>query len=89
MHSDQPINAVLITDFLKVGVFVREWAKKDELVSSSVIEEVAKRLMKSEEGDEIRKKAEELGCQVIMSTEKGGITKMEWDSFIAHITRES
>ena len=60
MHSDQPINAVLITEVLKAGVLVRNWAQRDELVSSSVISEVVKRLMDSEEGDEVRKRMEKI-----------------------------
>ncbi|EXB39080.1 Zeatin O-xylosyltransferase [Morus notabilis] len=87
MHSDQPMNAVLITDLLKVGVVVREWTKRDELVSSSVIEKVAKRLMKSEEGDEIREKAEELGNELRKAVAEGGVSRMELNSFIAQITR--
>ncbi|EXB39087.1 Zeatin O-glucosyltransferase [Morus notabilis] len=87
MHSDQPMNAVFITNVLKVGVLVREWAKKDELVSSSVIEKVVKRLMKSEEGDEMRKMAEELGNELRKATDEGGVSRMELDSFIAHVTR--
>ncbi|EXB39082.1 Zeatin O-xylosyltransferase [Morus notabilis] len=87
MHSDQPINAVLMTDLLKIGVVIREWAKKDELVSSSVVEEFVKRLMKSEEGNEVRKRAEELGYELRKATAQGGVSRLELDSFIAHITR--
>ena len=87
MHSDQPMNAVLITEILKVGLAVREWDKKEELVSSSVIEKVVKRLMASNEGDEIRKRAEELGDELRKATGEGGVSRMELDSFIAHITR--
>nr|XP_016515022.1 PREDICTED: zeatin O-xylosyltransferase-like [Nicotiana tabacum] len=49
---------------------------------------VVRKLMESEEGDVIRKRAEELGAAVRQSTEKlGGASRMELDSFIAHITR--
>uniref|UniRef100_A0A803Q1Y0 Glycosyltransferase n=1 Tax=Cannabis sativa TaxID=3483 RepID=A0A803Q1Y0_CANSA len=87
MHSDQPMNAALVTEFIKVGLKVREWEKRDELVSSSVIENVVKRLMASNEGDEIRKKAEELGGELRKATAEGGISRIELDSFISHITR--
>ena len=87
MHSDQPRNAMLVTEVLKVGFGLREWEKREELVSSSAIGEVVKRLMKSKEGDEMRKRAEILGRQVRKSVEEGGVTRMEWDSFVSHITR--
>ncbi|XP_024017289.1 zeatin O-glucosyltransferase [Morus notabilis] len=88
MKSDQPRNAVLITLVLKVGFVVREWEKREELVSSSRISDVVEILMKSEEGNEVRKRAEELGYEVRKSVEEG-VTRKEWDSFIAHITRET
>ncbi|KAL8557551.1 hypothetical protein ACS0TY_004844 [Phlomoides rotata] len=87
MHSDQPRNASLITDILKVGLVVREWTPTMELVKASTIENVVRRLMASEEGDEIRKRAEELGATVRQATEPGGASRLELDSFIAHITR--
>ncbi|PON86715.1 UDP-glucuronosyl/UDP-glucosyltransferase [Trema orientale] len=87
MHSDQPMNALLITEVLKVGVAVREWGQRDELVTSSMISRAVRKLMASEEGDEIRKRAGELGGEVRKSTAEEGITRLEWNSFIAHITR--
>ncbi|XP_060184981.1 zeatin O-glucosyltransferase-like [Lycium barbarum] len=87
MHSDQPKNGFLVTELLKVGLIVREWEKREELVSASTIENVVRKLMASEEGDAIRIRAKELGEAVRRSTEKGGASRMELDSFIAHITR--
>ncbi|KAF3614855.1 Zeatin O-xylosyltransferase [Capsicum annuum] len=87
MHSDQPINGLLVTEMLKIGLIVREWGKREDLVTASTIENVVTKLMASEEGDVIRKRAEELGKTVRRSTEKGGASRMELDSFIAHITR--
>ncbi|KAK4373400.1 hypothetical protein RND71_008784 [Anisodus tanguticus] len=87
MHSDQPKNGFLMTEILKIGLIVREWEKREDLVSASTIENVVRKLMASEEGDAIRKIAEELGEAVRRSTEKGGASRMELDSFIAHITR--
>ncbi|CAN4080913.1 unnamed protein product [Withania somnifera] len=87
MHSDQPKNGFLVTEMLKIGLIVREWEKREELVSASIIENVVRKLMASEEGDVIRKRAEELGEAVRRSTEKGGASRMELDSFIEHITR--
>ncbi|KAG5568203.1 hypothetical protein H5410_064780 [Solanum commersonii] len=72
MHSDQPINGFFLTEILKIGLLVREWEKREELVSASTIENVVRKLMASEEGDLIRKRAEELGEAVRRSTERGG-----------------
>ncbi|KAJ8548179.1 hypothetical protein K7X08_021415 [Anisodus acutangulus] len=87
MHSDQPKNGFLVTEMLKIGLIVREWEKREELVSASTIKNVVRKLMASEEGDMIRKRAEELGEAVRRSTEKGSASRVELDSFIAHITR--
>ncbi|XP_015898058.1 zeatin O-glucosyltransferase [Ziziphus jujuba] len=86
MHSDQPRNAVLITQLLKVGVFVREWEKRDQIVRSTAISKAVKTLMATDEGKEMRKRARDMGSAVQRSTEEGGVSRMEWDSFIAHIT---
>ncbi|KAF4376380.1 hypothetical protein F8388_012035 [Cannabis sativa] len=86
MHSDQPINALFLTEVLKVGVAVMEWEQRDELVSSVMISKAVKTLMESDEGCEIRKRTVELGDEVRKSTDEGGVTRIEWDSFIAHIT---
>ncbi|GFY93680.1 UDP-glucosyl transferase 71C5 [Actinidia rufa] len=87
MHSDQPNNAFLVTDILKVGLVVDRWEDREELVSSSAIARTVKRLMTSKEGKEIRKRAEELGRASRRSVEEGGVSRLELDSFIAHITR--
>ncbi|PON90349.1 UDP-glucuronosyl/UDP-glucosyltransferase, partial [Trema orientale] len=88
MHSDQPINAVLITEVLKVGVAVMEWRQRDESVTSSMITKAVMKLMASEEGDEIRKRTEEMGKALLRSVSKGGDSRLELDYFVAHITRE-
>ncbi|XAR68489.1 Trans-zeatin O-beta-D-glucosyltransferase [Bertholletia excelsa] len=87
IHSDQPINTVLITKFLKIGVVVRDWASRDELVSSMTVEKSVRTLMATKEGDEIRKRAVELGGAVRESFAEGGCSRMEMNSFIAHILR--
>ncbi|KAF4354691.1 hypothetical protein G4B88_029535 [Cannabis sativa] len=87
MHSDQPMNAALVTEFVKVGLGVGELGGNDGLVSCCVIENVVKRLMCSDEGDEIRKRAEKLGVELRKATAEGGVSRMELDSFISHITR--
>ncbi|PON57031.1 UDP-glucuronosyl/UDP-glucosyltransferase [Trema orientale] len=61
MHSDQPRNAVLITELLKVGMPIKEWASGNELLRSSMIRMAVRKFMASSEGDEMRKRAEILG----------------------------
>ncbi|KAK4412927.1 Zeatin O-glucosyltransferase [Sesamum alatum] len=88
MHSDQPLNALFLTRVLKTGLVVREWAQRKELVIASVIKNVVERLMASEEGREIRKRAEELSAAIKVSMDEGGEAGCpEIESFIAHITR--
>ncbi|KAK6941797.1 UDP-glucuronosyl/UDP-glucosyltransferase [Dillenia turbinata] len=87
MHSDQPRNTVLVTQVLKIGVVVRDWDHREEIVRSGSIENVVRNLMASKEGDDIRKRAEKLGFDVRRSVEDGGASRLELDSFVAHITR--
>ncbi|XP_057442538.1 zeatin O-glucosyltransferase-like [Lotus japonicus] len=87
MHSDQPRNTVLITEVLKVGLVVKDWAKRDELVTASAIENAVRRLMETKEGDEMRERAMNLKKSIRRSMDEGGVSHMEMDSFIAHITR--
>ncbi|GLT95932.1 hypothetical protein SLE2022_135850 [Rubroshorea leprosula] len=87
MHSDQPRNAVLITKLLKVGIVVRNWEQRDEVVTVAAVENAVKRLMASKESAEVRKRAAELGDAMRRSVADGGVSRAEWDSFIYHITR--
>ncbi|CAI9099843.1 OLC1v1036725C1 [Oldenlandia corymbosa var. corymbosa] len=92
MHSDQPINAILVTRILKVGLMVGEFGHEGELVKADVIENAVKKLMDSAEGDEIKKKAAELSDAIKKSVTKGdgeivNKSRTEMDTFIAHITR--
>ncbi|KAK7392900.1 hypothetical protein VNO78_21350 [Psophocarpus tetragonolobus] len=87
MHSDQPRNTVLITEVLKVGLVVKDWAQRNALVSASVIENAVRRLMETKEGDEMRERAVKLKNAIHRSKDEGGVSRMEVDSFIAHITK--
>ncbi|KAL2924888.1 Zeatin O-glucosyltransferase [Bienertia sinuspersici] len=88
MHSDQPRNAILVSEVLKVGVVVRDWAHRSELVMSNSIENASKRLMVSKEGKEMKERAVKLGGAIRGSTTKGGVSCLERDAFIAYITRD-
>ncbi|XP_042515860.1 zeatin O-glucosyltransferase-like [Macadamia integrifolia] len=87
MHSDQPRNPMLVTQVLRVGLVVREWAQRQKLVTRTTIKSAVKRLMASEEGDDIRRRAKELGVAVRQSVANGGTSRAELDSFISHISR--
>ncbi|KAK1397493.1 Glycosyltransferase [Heracleum sosnowskyi] len=87
MHSDQPRNAVLITKVLKLGIVVKDWIPGNDLVESVHIENAVKKLIASKEGDEIRKRAAELRNDMKKSVGEGGVSRLELDSFIDHITR--
>lgn len=87
MHSDQPRNRVLITEVLGVGVMVKEWNHMKEMVTALDVENGVRRLMATKEGDEMRKKALKLKNVVQDSMDEGGVSRLEIDSFIAHITR--
>ena len=87
MHSDQPRNTVLITKILKIGIVVRDWADRNELVKSNVVKNCVEKLMASKEGDEMRNKAKILSVEIRKSVAEGGIKRIELDSFISHITR--
>ncbi|XP_057442539.1 zeatin O-glucosyltransferase-like [Lotus japonicus] len=87
MHSDQPRNSVLIAEVVKVGLLLKDWAQRDELVTTSVIENAVRRLMETKEGDEMRERAMNLKKSIHKSMDEGGVSRTEMESFIAHITR--
>lgn len=87
MHSDQPRNTVLITEVLKVGLVVKDWARRNEMETASDIENAVRRLMATKEGNAMRKKATNLKYAVRRSMDEGGVSRVEMDAFIAHITR--
>ncbi|XP_019239822.1 PREDICTED: zeatin O-glucosyltransferase-like, partial [Nicotiana attenuata] len=86
IHSDNPLNDVLITRVLKVGLVVKDWEHKDELVKANTIENGVRTLMTSIKGEEMRQRAVELSQAIKMSVKDGGATKKQMESFIAHIT---
>nr|GMD39814.1 zeatin O-glucosyltransferase-like [Ipomoea batatas] len=87
MHSDQPRNSVLVTKFLGIGVLVRDWERRREVVTSATIEQCIALLMDTPEGEEMRRKAAELSGAIKKSVMDGGGMRKELDSFILHISR--
>ncbi|KAG4996705.1 hypothetical protein JHK85_028144 [Glycine max] len=87
MHSDQARNSVLITKVLRIGLVVKDWAQRNALVSASVVENVVRRLMETKEGYEMRVRVVRLTIAIHRSMDEGGVSCMEIDSFMAHITK--
>jgi cis-zeatin O-glucosyltransferase len=87
MHSDQPWNSVLVSNYLKVGVIVRDWDHRTEILLASEIERDIKELMVSDKGEMIKHRARELGEAVRQAVAHGGSSHKELLSFIDHITR--
>ncbi|XP_051148867.1 zeatin O-glucosyltransferase-like [Andrographis paniculata] len=85
MHSDQPRNAVLMTEVLKVGVVARDWAERREIVPAGRVSAALRRLM---EDEALRRRAEEVGVSVRDAVlREGGATRREMDAFVTHIRR--
>lgn len=87
MHSDQPRNAFLLTDVLGVALMMRDWGRRDELLTSVMVEKVIRKLMDSKEGEVIRRRAVELGGELRRSMAEGGVTRNELNSLVSHIRR--
>lgn len=87
MHSDQPRNAFLLKEVLKVGILVQEWKHRHELVSSAAIESSVTKLMVSEEGEAIRRNASELGRDIREAVAEGGCSSVQFQYFLSHISR--
>nr|GMD64638.1 zeatin O-glucosyltransferase-like [Ipomoea batatas] len=84
---DWPRNAILITEVLKTGIPIKDWERRDEIITSTTIRNAIRRLMASPEGEDLRNKAAQVGKAVKESVMEGGISRLEMDSFIAQITR--
>ncbi|XP_051138736.1 zeatin O-glucosyltransferase-like [Andrographis paniculata] len=84
MHSDQPRNAALIGK-LGVGVAVRDWNRREEIVEAAAVSSAVRRLMASEEGDTMRIAAGELGAAVREAA--AAEMKVELQSLVSYLTR--
>ncbi|KAM3215761.1 zeatin O-glucosyltransferase [Capsicum annuum] len=87
IHVDQPYNAVFVTNVLKIGIPVRSWAHREELVMAAVIEKAVRTLMGTPEGEEMRHRAMELSNKIKSSVSRGGLAHKERESFISCITK--
>ncbi|GLJ41410.1 hypothetical protein SUGI_0857140 [Cryptomeria japonica] len=89
LHSDQFANSALITSELKAGVQVKEWqnAKENEMVSAEEVEKAVKRLMRSEEGMQVRKRVQELRNEARKAVGDGGSSWKDVDSLLHHFSQ--
>ncbi|XP_051138741.1 zeatin O-xylosyltransferase-like [Andrographis paniculata] len=81
-HSDQPGNAVLVTKVLGVGVELKAWTRREELVPAAAVERAVRELMGSDGGDLLRRRAAELGKAVRESAVGGE----DMELFVRRIT---
>ncbi|XP_057839870.2 zeatin O-glucosyltransferase [Cryptomeria japonica] len=90
LHSEQFANSALITRELKVGVQVKEWrnADENELVVAEEVEKAVKLLMVSEEGMEMRQRAQELRYGARMAIGEGGSSRKDLDSLLYHFSHQ-
>nr|GLL24565.1 zeatin O-glucosyltransferase-like [Ipomoea trifida] len=79
-----PFNPVHV---LRIGILVKDWARRDQIVTSSAVEHAVKRLMATEEGERMRQRAADFGCAMKKAVADGGVSRMELDGFVDHIAR--
>ncbi|XP_031112224.1 zeatin O-glucosyltransferase-like [Ipomoea triloba] len=89
IHFDQPRNAVLMTEVLKIGIAVKDWTRRNEVIPSETIRKAVEKLIMSPEGEKLRTRAAALGKDVKQSVMDGGVSRLEMANFIAHITRQN
>ncbi|KAJ0967172.1 hypothetical protein J5N97_024089 [Dioscorea zingiberensis] len=87
MHSDQPRNALMVTEYLKVGFMVRDWDRWKEVVEAEVVAELVRRVLVGEDGKEVRRRAKALGEAIREGVGEGGSSHNDLKSFIDYITR--
>ncbi|KAF3652532.1 hypothetical protein FXO38_16026 [Capsicum annuum] len=87
ISNEQPSNAVYVTNVLKIGISVKSWAHREELVIASTIEKAVKTLMGTTEGEEMRQRAVELSKKIKSSVSDGGPARKEMESFISIIIK--
>ncbi|KAH0712679.1 hypothetical protein KY289_008638 [Solanum tuberosum] len=75
MIFDHPRIAVLVSKVLRIGITVKDWERRDELITSITIEIALRKLMASPEGNEVRKNMVELSKKVRQSITLGGDSK--------------
>lgn len=84
---DQPYHTLLVTEVWKIGVSVRSWARRKEIVPAAAIEKAVRTLIGTPEGEGMRQRAVELRDNIKNSASYGGLAHKEMESFISYITK--
>ncbi|OEL30970.1 Cis-zeatin O-glucosyltransferase 1 [Dichanthelium oligosanthes] len=87
MHSDQPWDAELVCKYLRAGVLVRQWEQRHDVTSAAAIREAIGRVMASDEGAEMRRRAAALGEAVRDAVADGGSSRQDLEELVAYMTR--
>ncbi|CAL5084495.1 unnamed protein product [Urochloa decumbens] len=87
MHSDQPWDAELVCKYLRAGVLVRPWKQRHEVTPAAAIREAIGRVMASDEGEEMQRRAAALGEAVRATVAEGGSSRQDLEDLVAYMTR--
>ncbi|CAD6216797.1 unnamed protein product [Miscanthus lutarioriparius] len=87
MHSDQPWDAELVCKYLRAGVLVRPWERRHDVIPAAAIRDAIDRVMASDEGAEIRRRAAALREAVRSAVAEGGSSRQDLDELVAYVTR--
>ncbi|PKU73003.1 cis-zeatin O-glucosyltransferase 1 [Dendrobium catenatum] len=87
MHSDQPANARLLAEGLMVGLVVRGWDRRREVVAAERVEEVVRMVMEGEKGSWMRENARRISEALRATRNDGGSSKEALDLLVGHWRR--
>ncbi|KAF8679027.1 hypothetical protein HU200_045780 [Digitaria exilis] len=87
MHSDQPWDAELVCKYLRAGVLVRPWERRHDVTPAAAIRDAIGRVMASDEGAEMRRRAAALEEAVRGAVAEGGSSRQDLEDLVAYMTR--
>ncbi|TKW36309.1 hypothetical protein SEVIR_2G432100v4 [Setaria viridis] len=87
MHSDQPWDAELVCKYLRAGILVRPWEQRHDVTPAAAVREAIGRVMASDEGAEMRRRAAALGEAVRGAVAEGGSSRQDLEELVAYMTR--
>ncbi|KAL6896953.1 hypothetical protein ACP4OV_007525 [Aristida adscensionis] len=87
MHSDQPWDAELVCKYLGAGVLVRPWEQRHAVTPAAAIREAIERVMASDEGAAMRRRAAAIGEAVRGAVADGGSSQRDMDELVAYMRR--
>ncbi|WOG93395.1 hypothetical protein DCAR_0312679 [Daucus carota subsp. sativus] len=92
MGADQPLNAIIVVDEIKVGLMVETCdGSMRGFVKGEGLERMVRELMEGERGEIVRKRVEEVGELAIKAVEEGGSSWVNMSELIAqmHVRKDS